>query len=37
MILAQLSEEPKIKKMYNDIFQEDGSEIFVKPVNLYLK
>ena len=35
MILAQLSEEPAIKKLYDDIFQEDGSEIYVKPANLY--
>ncbi|MEZ4978350.1 MAG: hypothetical protein R2772_03550 [Chitinophagales bacterium] len=37
MILAQLSEEPKIKKLYDDIFQEDGSEIYVKPASLYFK
>lgn len=35
MILAQLSEEPKIKKLYDDIFQEDGSEIYVKPAMQY--
>ncbi|MEL6989633.1 MAG: hypothetical protein AAGK97_17620, partial [Bacteroidota bacterium] len=35
MILAQLSEEPKIKIMYDDIFSEEGSEIYVKPANLY--
>ncbi|MCH8905214.1 MAG: hypothetical protein IIA45_15045, partial [Bacteroidetes bacterium] len=35
MILAQLSEEPKIKLLYDDIFQEDGSEIYVKPARLY--
>ena len=35
MILAQLSEEPKIKILYDDIFSEDGSEIYVKPVELY--
>lgn len=35
MILAQLSEEPQIKKLYDDIFQEDGSEIYVKPAHLY--
>lgn len=35
MILAQLSEEPLIKKLYDDIFQEDGSEIYVKPASLY--
>ncbi len=35
MILAQLSEQPRIKKLYDDIFQEDGSEIYVKPASLY--
>lgn len=35
MILAQLSQEIKIKKLYDDIFQEDGSEIYVKPATLY--
>ncbi len=35
MILAQLSEEPRIKTLYDDIFQEDGSEIYVKPAKLY--
>lgn len=35
MILAQLSEEPLIKKLYDDIFSEDGSEIYVKPADLY--
>jgi len=34
-ILAQLSEEPRIKLLYDDIFSEDGSEIYVKPVSLY--
>ena len=37
MILAQLSEEPQIKKLYDDIFQEDGSEIYVKPASLYFE
>lgn len=35
MILAQLSEEPLIKTLYDDLFSEDGSEIYVKPVELY--
>jgi hypothetical protein len=35
MILAQLSEEPLIKQLYDDLFSEDGSEIYVKPANLY--
>lgn len=35
MILAQLSEEPMIKMLYDDLFSEDGSEIYVKPADLY--
>ncbi|TSE06403.1 hypothetical protein FOF46_19795 [Aquimarina algiphila] len=35
MILAQLSEEPLIMKFYEDIFSEDGSEIYVKSIQLY--
>jgi hypothetical protein len=35
MILAQLSEKPLIKKLYDDLFSEDGSEIYVKPADLY--
>ena len=37
MILAQLSEEPLIKTFYDDIFSEDGSEIYVKPSTLYFE
>ena len=37
MILAQLSEEPLIKTLYDDLFSEDGSEIYVKPADLYFK
>ena len=35
MILTQLSENPLIKLFYDDIFSEDGSEIYVKPAHLY--
>ena len=35
MILAQLSEEPLIKRLYDGLFSEDGSEIYVKSANLY--
>ncbi len=35
MIFAQISEEPDIQMVYDDLFQEDGSEIYVKPVELY--
>lgn len=36
MIFAQMSEEPGIKLVYDDLFQEEGSEIYVKPIELYL-
>jgi hypothetical protein len=35
MVLAQISEEPNIKLLYDDLFSEDGSEIYVKPAFLY--
>lgn len=35
MLFAQMSEEPAIKLVYDDLFQEDGSEIYVKPVEPY--
>jgi hypothetical protein len=35
MILAQLSENPLMKALYDDLFSEDGSEIYVKPADLY--
>ena len=35
MIMAQISESRDIEKVYDDIFQEDGSEIYLKPAHLY--
>lgn len=35
MIMAQISENSAIEQVYDDIFQEDGSEIYLKPVSLY--
>ena len=35
MMFAQMSEEPDIKLVYDDLFQEDGSEMYVKPIDLY--
>ena len=35
MIMAQISESREIEKVYDDIFQEDGSEIYLKPASLY--
>ena len=37
MMLAQLSEEPDIKRVYDDLFDEDGSEIYLKPLSVYLE
>lgn len=36
MILAQLSENKLIKKFYDDIFQEEWSEIYIKPITSYI-
>jgi hypothetical protein len=35
MIFAQLSEEPRMLQLYDDLFQEEGSEIYLKPAGLY--
>lgn len=35
MLLAQVSEQQDIKKVYDDLFEEDGSEIYLKPATLY--
>ena len=35
MIFAQISEQPDIQRVYDNLFQEDGSEIYVKPAWLY--
>ena len=37
MILAQLAESSGIKDVYDDIFEEDGSEIYLKPTSLYFE
>lgn len=37
MILAQLSAEPRMRKLYEDIFAEEGSEIYLKPAHLYFE
>ncbi len=34
--MAQIAESRDIEKVYDDIFQEDGSEIYLKPAHLYL-
>ncbi|MFQ3180692.1 MAG: hypothetical protein ACJA17_000039 [Polaribacter sp.] len=35
LILAQLSEEPLINRLHDDLLSEDGSEIYVKSTDLY--
>ena len=35
MIMAQISENPAIQNVYDDIFEEDGCEIYLKPASLY--
>lgn len=35
MIFAQLSEQREIHRVYDDLFEEEGSEIYVKPASLY--
>ena len=37
MLLAQISEEADIKLVYDDLFEEDGDEIYLKPVSLYFE
>ncbi|MEM7411973.1 MAG: hypothetical protein AAF430_17220 [Myxococcota bacterium] len=37
MIMAQISESRDIKRVYDDLFQEDGSEIYLKPASLYFE
>lgn len=37
MLLAQVSEEQDIIDVYDDLFSEDGSEIYLKPARLYFK
>jgi len=36
MVLAQMSEDADIKRVYDDLFEEDGSEIYLKSASLYL-
>ena len=37
MVMAQISENQDIKMVYDNIFAEDGSEIYLKPANLYFE
>ena len=36
-IIAQISQEPVLKRIYDDLFAETGSNVFVKPVYLFFK
>ena len=33
--MAQVSEEPKALDVYDDLFQADGSELYIKPASYY--
>ncbi len=35
-IMAQVAENPEVLKVYEDLFSEEGSEIYLKPLSLYL-
>lgn len=35
MILAQLSQQPVLKRVYESLFREEGSELYSKPAGLY--
>ena len=37
MLIAQMSEEARIKDVYDILFQEDGSEIYLKPLSVYFE
>lgn len=37
MLIAQMSEEARIKEVYDNLFKEDGSEIYLKPLSVYLE
>ncbi|MHC4828844.1 MAG: CASTOR/POLLUX-related putative ion channel [Planctomycetota bacterium] len=34
-IIAQISQEPEVRRFYDHIFDEEGSEVHVKPAELY--
>lgn len=34
-ILAQVSQEPDVMSIYQDLFSADGSELYIKPASLY--
>ena len=36
MVLAQITYEPRVRAVLEDLFQSDGSEIYLKPLELYV-
>ena len=36
-IYAQVSQEPEVLKVYEELFHPEGSEVYIKPLSLYLK
>jgi hypothetical protein len=34
-IVAQVAQEPDVKRVYDDLFREEGSEIYLKPAGLF--
>jgi len=36
-VLAQVGENPRVLEVYEDLFSEEGAEIYLKPIELYLK
>ncbi len=36
MLVAQISEQPEMRDVYDDLFEESGSEVYLKPLELYL-
>lgn len=36
-IYAQVSEDPDVLKAYDELFKEEGSEIYIKPLSLFLE
>ena len=37
MLLAQIAEQPGMHRVYADLFDEEGSELYLKPASLYLR
>jgi Trk K+ transport system NAD-binding subunit len=37
LLLSQLSENPELKKVFDVLFESEGSEIYLKPIQRYIK